>query len=286
MIRSSHQAVPLHVEPPGVRRVPVVTDVVVVEDHRARQGRQDPADLGLPPRLEVERGVLLEVGDLVVRRPAGAAALADELAHAFRGVVGVDLVAEHHDQVRPLLVGLAGHPPGIRAEHVRVDRCVATLLARFPARAEQEPHGRPRLSGADPARGIRRIRQRPGQRPIQADLVGHGRARLQAVDDHDRVVVTGNPERAVLRDLRAGPNLDDARSVGLQPDRGFVFVDVPQERTEQEGRHGEAVRTRGLVTRQPGRRARPRALARSSCRSWRSSCSSGRGCFGLPWQPS
>ena len=58
----------LHVEAPGVRGVPVVAHIVVVEDHRARQRRQEPADRRLAPRLVVEPRVLLEVGDLGLGR--------------------------------------------------------------------------------------------------------------------------------------------------------------------------------------------------------------------------
>ena len=61
--------------PPGGRGVPVVDHLVVVEDHRRRDGGQQPAHLRVAPGLEVEPGVLLEVDDLAppADRPVAAA---------------------------------------------------------------------------------------------------------------------------------------------------------------------------------------------------------------------
>ena len=53
---------------PFVRRVPVVVDVVVVEDHRRGHRRQQPAHARLAPGVLVQAAVLLEVGDLHPRR--------------------------------------------------------------------------------------------------------------------------------------------------------------------------------------------------------------------------
>ena len=47
--------------------VPVVIHVVVVEDHRRRHRREQPADVRVRPRLPVETRVLLEVRDLLAR---------------------------------------------------------------------------------------------------------------------------------------------------------------------------------------------------------------------------
>ena len=92
--------------------------VVVVEDHRARHGREQPADVGVAPRLAVEPRVLLEVGDLLAGRLARVAAGADEGERLRRRLVGVDLVAEQQQAVRPLL--LAGLKPA-RERPERVD---------------------------------------------------------------------------------------------------------------------------------------------------------------------
>ena len=87
---------------PRLRRVPVVVDVVVVEDHRRRDRREQPADVGLRPRRAVEPRVLLEVRDGLVRRDRDVARGADVLAHLRGDLVGVDLIAEQHQRVRPL----------------------------------------------------------------------------------------------------------------------------------------------------------------------------------------
>ena len=95
---------------PRPRGVPVVADVVVVEDHRRRHGRQHPADHLLAPRQPVELGVLDEVLDLQARRLVEAAPRGHELLELLvRGRVGVDLVAEQQQHVRP------GAPRGRRA---------------------------------------------------------------------------------------------------------------------------------------------------------------------------
>jgi hypothetical protein len=67
-----------HLADPGVGDVPVVVDVVVVQDHRARHGGEQPADVLVVPRLAVEAGVLLEVENLLARRLRRVAPGADE----------------------------------------------------------------------------------------------------------------------------------------------------------------------------------------------------------------
>jgi hypothetical protein len=61
-----------HVRHPRGGDVPVVADLVVVEDHRRRHGRQQPADRRVAPRLPVQPRVLLEIGDLHPRWPRGS----------------------------------------------------------------------------------------------------------------------------------------------------------------------------------------------------------------------
>ena len=69
----------LHLVLPRPRGVPVVADVVVVEDHRGRQGRQQPAVGGVGPGELVEVGVLLPVLELGPRRLLDVAPGLDEL---------------------------------------------------------------------------------------------------------------------------------------------------------------------------------------------------------------
>ena len=172
--------------PPGLRAhllhpapgdVPVVVDVVVVEDHRRRHGREQPADVGLRPRLAVEAGVLLEVGDLLARRLARVAAATDELERRRRDLVGVHLVAEQQEPVGPF--GLAALEE-LRVRPERVDalltssRPVAGELRRLraaePARAEREPDVPLVVARVDDAgaagrrRAARRARRRAGPR--------------------------------------------------------------------------------------------------------------------------
>ena len=68
-----------HLGDPGPGDVPVVVDVVVVEDHHARDRREQPADLGVGPRLTVELRVFLEVRNLVAGGLAHVAPGTNEL---------------------------------------------------------------------------------------------------------------------------------------------------------------------------------------------------------------
>ena len=91
----------LHLLLPVERGVPVVAHVVVVEDHGARHGRQQPAVGVVRPGQPVQVGVLLVVLQLLARRLADVAPTADELLHRLRRHVGVDLVAEQEDEIGP-----------------------------------------------------------------------------------------------------------------------------------------------------------------------------------------
>src|SRR5829696_5596044 len=67
-----------HLQEPRDGGVPVVVDVVVVEDHCGGHRREQPADRLLPPGLPVEAGVLLEIRDLLAGLASRSAALTDE----------------------------------------------------------------------------------------------------------------------------------------------------------------------------------------------------------------
>ena len=117
--------------PPRPRGVPVVADVVVVEDHRRRHGRQHPADHLLAPRQPVELGVLDEVLDLQARRLVEAAPRGHELLELLvRGGVGVDLVAEQQQHVGPGHLGVVAQRQGQRAQRVDAVRLVALGVVR------------------------------------------------------------------------------------------------------------------------------------------------------------
>ena len=64
------------------------------------------------------------LADAVGRRLADVAARADELAHRGCRVVGIDLVADEEQQLRPLAVILREHPRRERIEDV-------PILARY-----------------------------------------------------------------------------------------------------------------------------------------------------------
>ena len=143
----------LHLAAPLRGGVPVVADVVVVEDHRRRQGREQPAVGGVGPRELVEVGVLLPVLQLRPGRVLDVAPGLDELAHLVGRLVGVHLVAEEQHEVGPahLVVGVgvvvvravgdAGHPQRVGAQGVDAVLLVARLVMRDrrPAGAEREP---------------------------------------------------------------------------------------------------------------------------------------------------
>ena len=74
----------LHLLLPVQRGVPVVAHVVVVEDHGARHGRQQPPVGVVRPCEPVQVRVLLVVLQLLARRLADVAPIADELLHAPR----------------------------------------------------------------------------------------------------------------------------------------------------------------------------------------------------------
>ena len=183
--------------PPGPRGVPVVADVVVVEDHRRRHGRQHPADHLLAPGQPVELGVLDEVLDLQARRLVEAAPGGHELLELLvRGGVGVDLVAEQQQHVGPGHLGVVAQGQGEGAQRVDAVRPVAlgVVRPRRAAGAEREVRQAVRVERADAAG------RHPGSRPdghvVDAHGVGVVAAGQQPVE-HDEGVV-----RPVHRDRR------------------------------------------------------------------------------------
>ena len=235
-------------------------------------GREQPADLGPAPCLGVERRVLVVVDDLVLWTRPICAAVADEPPHRRRRVVRIHLVAEHEDDVRPILVRLARHAVGIHAQDVRV--AAGMLVLGLAARAEQDANRCDAAERPDPARGKGRIGQRPDAAAVEVDRVLDRGGGLEAADDDDRVVMAGDLERPVGGDSVAGTDGDRAGARGLEPDRGVPLADVPQERTQPERRHGVAVRCPRSVRSTVGtgrRRARPRRGRRSCRRRARSS---------------
>ena len=171
VIRASHQGVPPHLLHPAPGDVPVVVDVVVVEDHRRRHRREQPADVGVRPRLSIEARVLLEVGDLLAGRLVRVAAarmnssVAGETSSAYtwsprsRSRVGpLGLAALQQLRVRPECVD-ARRSPGHSSR--------APGSATDPARAEDEPNPPlvvARVNGRARPPVVRRPHQAPSSR--------------------------------------------------------------------------------------------------------------------------
>ncbi len=239
----------LHVPAPVVGRVPVVPDVVIVEDHGRGQRREQPAHGGVPPRLVIEPRVLLEVGDLVARTFLDVPAALDELPHRGRRVVGVDLVAHQDEHIGPALVLLAGHPLGVRDEHVGVDQGAALPLERrrLAAGPEQQRDRPGGVDGPDPAGREGRAIERPGSRAVEPHLIGRAGPGRQAAEHDQGVVVTGDRERPLATDDGPRADLDGARPVGLDPHRGVALSDVAQDRAEEEADHSEGCITSAAI---------------------------------------
>ena len=170
----------VHLLLPGAGDVPVVADVVIVDHHRGRNGREQPADVRLAPRFVIQAGVLLEVEHLLARRLGDVAARADELAGFGRSLVDVDLVAEHQQQVRPAIVGVAHQLVRVHVERVDLGALVVLVLRvdvwrlhrqRHAAGAERDAQRPSGIQGADLAGGKLRVRHRPAALAVQADLV-------------------------------------------------------------------------------------------------------------------
>jgi hypothetical protein len=64
---------------PGGRDIPIVSDLVVVEDHGRRDGREEPTDRRVGPGIAVDPGVLPEVSDDLAWRNFRVAAFLYEL---------------------------------------------------------------------------------------------------------------------------------------------------------------------------------------------------------------
>ena len=149
---------------PGLRRLPLVVDLVVVEDHRARQRREQPADVGVGPGVPVADRVLLEVLQHLHRAVLLHLAVADDLLDRAGDLVGVELVAHHHHRVGPQRGGLAQHPHRVGAEDVdplalrvvpALEGVRGSVRSRGPAGAEEQAQ-RP-IAGDQPDARLREL---------------------------------------------------------------------------------------------------------------------------------
>jgi hypothetical protein len=140
----------------------------------------------------------------------------------FGGLVGIDLVADQQQRLRPVGLVERRHPFRVGGQGVRAERVV---LVGFAAGAEHQPD-RIVLCGqcADPAGREGGVGSRPHRLAVEPHVIRSAGAWSQ-VGEHDQcVVVAGHLEGVCCR----AQNLDRARTVGLHPDRRRVFVDVPE----------------------------------------------------------
>ena len=228
-----------HLLHPRVGDVPVVVDVVVVEDHRARHGRQQPADVRIAPRLAVEPRVLLEVGDLVARRLRDVAAAPDEGARLGRDLVGVDLVAQQQQAVGPWLPsapavaarGPRARPPRSPPDARRWRACRAAAAAHRPGttRTRAGPAARGSScgwrSGGARRRGARPARRRGAPRtatprPARGRRSPRGRSDGPRRERCGRCVPAPPPRRAHPSPPRRWP-VSIPRSAGGVRGRGW-----------------------------------------------------------------
>ncbi len=260
-----------HLLDPAPGDVPVVVDVVVVEDHRARHRREEPADVRIGPGLAIEPRVLLEVRHLLPRRLANVAPAPDELRGRRGDLVGVDLVAEEHQRVGP--VDLAALQLA-RVRPQRIDARAGELVGprrlgrgrlriADPAGAEHEPNTAlpaARVNGRERTTVV----GRPDLPAVQAHVVGEDRAGLQVVDQKEREMVPLDRER--LRPV--AEHLDLAGLARLHPNRRLGFRDVAEHRAQDQVRHSRLPTRKGGYD-PPGRHRPTVSLRDETLWAWR-----------------
>ena len=221
---------------PRLGDVPVVVDVVVVEDHHRRHRGEQPADGRVAPALEVELRVLLEVEHAVAGRLRQVAPGLDERARGRGDLVGVDLVAEHEQHVGPVLARLVAHAHGERVQRVDLAAALVLVLLQRIGRLVRRRHA----AGAehDPERAVLRIGVEGARRPavvarpdalaVEEHLVLVPAAWLEVAAADERVVVPGDAEGA----LAGAEDLHLAGRVGLDPEDGIGLADVSEHGSE------------------------------------------------------
>ena len=140
------------------------------------------------------------------------------------------------------MLGIAKQLVRVDMKRVNLDSVVVLVLGEDvrrlqrqgePARAEGDPQLAVRVQRADLAGRESRTAHRPATLAVQPHLVLVDGVRLQALDADERVVVSVDAEGR----LGMTEDLDLARLVGLDPDRGVALAHVPQERAEDQLRH-------------------------------------------------
>src|SRR5690606_29469367 len=231
-----------HVLDPGGRGVPVIDHVVIVEDHAGGDGGQQPAHLRVEPGLVVEVGVLLVVRHLAARGLAQVAAGGEPGAGGLGGLVGVHLVAQQEQHVRPFAARVGRDAGGEGVQRVGADGVVFAGGRGGPAAgAEGDARVVGRPGGGDHRRrqGVEGgVGQRPDAGAVEVHLVRRGGARGQPRHLDEGVVVAGDLEgaRPAAGPVRAA-HLGGARAARLGPDGRGRAVDVAQQWSEPQSGH-------------------------------------------------
>ena len=230
---------------PRLRDVPVVVDVVVVEDHHRRHGGEEPANIRVAPALEVQLRVVLEVEHPLTGRLGWVALGLDERLRAGRHLVGVDLVAEHQQHVGPALTRLVAHAQGHGAQGIDLAPPQVMVLLQRERRLVRRRHAAgserdlERLLlrvGVEGARG-KAVVPRPDALAVELHLVLVPAAGLEATAADERVVVIAHAERALL----SAEDFHLARFVGLDPQHGLGLGHVSEQGSKYERGHASTV---------------------------------------------
>ena len=205
----------VHLVEPALRDTPLGVDLVVIEDHRHRHRREQPADRRLRPRLGVGQRVFAEVAQLVVWDVGRALSRREDLLQRRRGLIGIDLVAEHQQHVRAGAAA-AGARDTQRVRAQRVDALARVVLAcaqhiggssgrMIPADRQDVP-ARARVEQSILLAGKRRSRLRPHKLPVEAELVRGGPLLRHPLD--------GDPQSQGRSESRWAAELTGSTAIG------------------------------------------------------------------------
>jgi hypothetical protein len=243
-VRPDHAVVPprpgLDVTTPGGRRIPVVAQIVIVENHARRDARQQRPHRLESPRFPIEPRVLLEVADLVLR--VGADGTGRSLSrlpsrlqsfdYLGRRVVGVHLVTQKQQGLGPLariLLDEGRSEPGECIGTDRLQRLRAVIVAA-PTRPERK-RDRPRCVHGVDAGSLAILRPHPVL--VDEHLVAHRRVGGQALEWNERKVVTVHSPRSFrCSDADIGHDGDGARVRHLEPQGRGLGADITNDRAE------------------------------------------------------
>ena len=175
----------------------------------------------------------ISLGDLGVGVAVGLRQAGHDLV---RRLVGVHLVTDQQQQVRPSDGRRRGHPGGQGDQRIGTELVEVGVVERrrTPTAPERQAEGRVGIDRADDARRERGVGGRPDGRAVELDRVGDHRARPEVLEADQRVVVAVDAPRRCGVTATVGDDLDDARAIGLDPDRRPGLVDVAQQRPDEE----------------------------------------------------